>query len=286
MFRSKDPLPQGAARAMSRLFLLFPLALLAAQPALATGVPLASYRAVHDLVLDPTVDSPDIGAMTGRVVTEFKGSECTGYTTVTRFVTEATDADDQHKVIDSRSATVEKPNGSLSFDNQTIDNGDATDVAIGDALRGADGVHVKLKKPERKSFDLARDIVFPTEQVTRTLDAARAGERFLAFDTYDGLDGGETIAPATVVIGEGSTDPSDVGDEAPIADAGFATMMHWPVKVTYFDEAAGVDQAPTYAMSALLYDNGIMRRLRLDYGRFALIGKLTRLDTLPTPACP
>jgi hypothetical protein len=271
---------------MSRVLLLFPLAFLATQPVLAAGVPLANYRAVHDLVLDPTVDAPDIGTMTGRVVTEFKGSECLGYTTVTRFVTEATDSDDQRKVIDSRSATVEKPDGSLSFDNQTIEDGSLGDIAVGDALRGSGGVHVKLKKPERKAFDLARDVVFPTEQVTRTLDAARAGERFLSFDTYDGLDGGETTAPATVVIGEGSTDPSDVGDEAPIADAGFATMMHWPVKITYFDESAGVDQAPNYAMSALLYDNGIMRRLRLDYGRFALVGKLTRLDALPTPACP
>ncbi|MEJ0013121.1 MAG: DUF1849 family protein [Bauldia sp.] len=270
---------------MSKLVHLLALAAFAAGPASA-GVPLASYRAVHDLVLDPTVDSPDIGTMTGRVVTEFKGSECAGYTTVTRFVTDATDSDDQRKVIDSRSATVEKPDGSLSFDNQTIDDGDPSDISIGDALRGATGVHVKLKKPEKKSFDIARDVVFPTEQVTRTLDAARAGERFLSFTTYDGLDGGETTAPATVVIGEGSTDPSDVGDEAPIADAGFATMMHWPVKITYFDQDATIDQAPTYSMSALLYDNGVMRRLRLDYGRFVLIGKLVRLDTLPNTPCP
>jgi hypothetical protein len=63
-------------------------------------------------------------------------------------------------------------------------------------------------------------------------------------------------------------------------------MMHWPVTVTYFDAAKGVDQAPIYSLSALLYENGIMRRLKLDYGQFVLIGKLVRLDTLPTPACP
>jgi hypothetical protein len=189
-------------------------------------------------------------------------------------------------VIDSRSVIVEKPDGSLSFDNQTIDNGDNSDIAIGDALRGGDNVHVTLKKPHRKSFDISRDVLFPTEQIARTLAAAEAGERFESFTTYDGINGGEETAPATVVIGEGTTDPSDVGDEAPIADAGFATLKHWPVKITYFDATKGVDQAPTYAMSALLYENGVMRRLRLDYGRFALIGKLVRLDTLPTPACP
>ncbi len=255
-------------------------------PSAQSAMPLANYRAVHDLILDPTVDAPDIGTMTGRVVTEFKGSACSGYTTITRFVTDATDADDQRHVIDSRSVTVEKPDGSLSFDNQTIDNGDNSDIAVGDVRRDNDGLHVKLKKPERTSFDAARDALFPTEQVARTIAAAEAGERFASFVTYDGLDGGKTSAPATAVIGEATTDPSDVGDEAPIADAGFATLKHWPIKITYFDEGNGVDQAPTYAMSALLYENGIMRRLRLDYGRFALVGKLVRLDTLPTPACP
>jgi hypothetical protein len=285
--RAKEVLPQGAVRLMSRLLCLsVVLALAFVHGALAAPLPLASYRAVHDLVLDPTAESPDVGTMTGRIVTEFKGSDCSGYTTTTRFVTDATDTEDHRQVIDSRSITVEKPDGSLSFDNQTIDNGDAGDVALGDAFRGGGAVHVKLRKPSRKSFNIGADVVFPTEQVTRTIEAALAGQRFLSFITYDGLDGGESTAPATVVIGEGSTDPSDVGDEAPIADAGFATMTHWPVTVTYFDEAAGVDQAPVYSLSAILYENGIMRRLKLDYGRFVLVGKLVRLDTLSAPSCP
>jgi hypothetical protein len=287
VFRAKEVLPQGAGRRMLRLLCLSSvLALLAMDCAASAAVPLASYRAVHDLVLDPNADAPDVGTMTGRIVTEFKGSECEGYKTTTRFVTDATDTEDHRAVIDSRAVTIEKPDGTMSFDNQTIDNGAPGDVAVGDAARTAAGVHVKLQKPSRKSFDLSADVVFPTEQVTRTIAAALAGERFLSFMAYDGIDDGETAEPATVVIGEGSTDPSDVGDEAPIADAGFATMMHWPVTVTYFDAAKGVDQAPIYSLSALLYENGIMRRLKLDYGQFVLIGKLVRLDTLPTPACP
>jgi hypothetical protein len=272
---------------MSRLLCLSALLALASiSCAQAAGIPLASYRAVHDLVLDPSGESSDISAMTGRVVTEFRGSDCGGYTTKTRFVTDATDSDGRTQVVDSRSVTVEKPDGSMSFDNQTIDDGDGSDVAVGDAVRSGGSVRIKLTKPARKSFDIATEVVFPTEQITRTIAAALAGERFLSFVTYDGVDGGQSTAPATVVIGEGSTDPSDVGDEAPIADAGFATMMHWPVTVTYFDEAKGVDQAPIYSLSAILYENGIMRRLKLDYGHFVLVGKLVRLDTYPTPACP
>jgi hypothetical protein len=292
VFRAKELLPQGAVDVVSRsTFLLSFAAAIAvldgAAPGFAaTGVPLATYRAVHDLVLDPAVDAPDISSMNGRVVTEFKGSECAGYTTTTRFVTEAVDSDDQRQLVDSHSITIEAPDGSLDFDNQTIENGKLGDTSRGTAVRGVNGVHVKLKAPARKTVDLAADVVFPTAQVTRAIEAGRAGERFISFTTYDGLDDGETVAPATVVIGEGSTDPSDVGDEAPIADAGFATLMHWPVTISYFDAGAGVDQAPNYTMSAILYDNGIMRRFRLDYGRFALVGRLVQLDVLPAANCP
>lgn len=256
-------------------------------PALAApGVPLATYRAVHDVILDPSVDAPDIATLTGRVVTEFKGSECAGYTTTTRFVTDSVDGDDHRQVIDSRAMTVEKPDGSLDFDNQTLENGAPTDASKGTATRSADAVHIKLQKPSRKTVDVPADVFFPTAQVTRSIDAGRAGERFISFNTYDGLDDGETTAPATVVIGEGSTDPSDVGDEAPIADVGFATLMHWPITISYFDQGGGTDQAPLYSMSGILYDNGIMRRLRFDYRRFALLGKLVQLDVLPPTPCP
>jgi hypothetical protein len=283
VFRAKALLSQGAVRSMPRLVYL---SALFALPAAAAPVPLANYRAVHDLVLAPGSDSADVGSMTGRYVTEFKGSHCSSFTTTSRFVTDATDADDQRHLIDTRATTVEKPDGSMSFNVQNVDNGDGSDVSAGDAVRKAHGIHVSLKKPKRRSVDIPLDVVFPTEQVTRTIEAALAGERFITFRSYDGTEGGESTMPTTVVIGEGVTDASDVGDEAPIADAGFATMRHWPVTVTYFDEGKSTDQAPIYSLSALLYENGVMRRLKLDYGTFVLVGKLVRLDTLPAPACP
>lgn len=250
------------------------------------GIPLATYRAVHDLVLDPSVDTGDISTITGRLVTEFKGSECAGYTTTTRFVTESVDGDGTRQVVDARSVSIEKPDGSFQFDNQTYEDGKLTESAKGTAMRNGGAVRVNIKDPEKKVITLDADVAFPNEQVIRSLEAARAGERFLDMKSYDGLDNGETVSPTTVILGAGSTDPSDVGDEAPIADAGFATMQHWPVTITYFDPEKGVDQAPDYSMSAILYDNGIMRRLRLDYGDFALLGTLVRLDVLPQPACP
>ena len=291
VFRPKGRLPQEAVRLSFRsidsLRLVVWLVLgLAGWPAIAAGASLATYRAVHDLTLDPTRDSPDVASVSARLVTEFSGSACAGYATTTRFVTEAVDTDGNKKVNDSRTVTFETGDGRLDFDNQSYDDGKLDQASRGTAQRSAAGISVKLTKPEKKTVAFTVEMVFPTEQVTRVLDAAHAGKRFVAFTGYDGLDNGENPSPTTVVIGPGSTDPSDVGDETAIAEAGFATMEHWPVTISYFDQAAGADQSPNYSMNAILYDNGIMRQLRLDYGNFALVGKLVQLDVLPEKPCP
>jgi hypothetical protein len=250
------------------------------------AVPLATYRAVHDFILDPKSSDPSAGDMTGRMVTEFKGSECAGYTTTTRFVTRGTDTDDQDQIIDTRNLAIESNTGSFTFDNETYENGKQTEVVKGTATRNGDTTQVRLKQPARKTLTISGAALFPTEQTTHTIDAALAGQRLINIDTYDALDDGETASPATVVIGPPSNDPSDVGDEAPIADAGFATMTHWPITVSYFDADTGQDQTPNYVMSALLYENGILRRLRLDYGNFVLLGTLVQLDKLTAAKCP
>jgi hypothetical protein len=38
-------------------------------------------------------------------------------------------------------------------------------------------------------------------------------------------------------------------------------------------------------MSFVVYENGIGRALKINYGNFALIGRLTRLDLLPASPC-
>ena len=38
------------------------------------------------------------------------------------------------------------------------------------------------------------------------------------------------------------------------------------------------EEKPSYELSFIVYENGITRRMKLDYGDFALKGKLVRLD--------
>jgi hypothetical protein len=248
-------------------------------------VPLATYRAIEDLTLDPDRDSPDVASVTGRLVTEFSGSACAGYTTNTRMVVQAVDTDGSRKVNDSRTLTFETPDGRFDFDNQSYTDGKLDEASKGTAQRSGDTIAVTLTKPDKQTATFDASLVFPTEQVARVIAAARAGTRFLSFTVYDGLDDGVSPSETSTIIGPGSTDANDGGDESAIADAGLAGLQHWPVTISYFDKSAPSDQAPDYTMRAVVYENGLMRQLRLDFGNFSLAGKLVELDILPEKPC-
>ncbi len=266
--------------------LALPLLLLAAAPAMADTVPLVPYRAIEDLTLDPAATTQDIASVSGRLVTEFTGSACTGYTTTTRMVIQIVDENGGRKVSDARTFNFETMAGHLDFDNQSFTDGKPDQASQGTAERSGDAITVRLVKPEKKTVTFDPALVFPTEQVVRLVAAARDGKHFLSFTAYDGLDDGESPAPTSITIGKGSTDPSDVGDETAVAEAGIAGVRHWPVTVSFFDKDATTDQQPDFSLSGIMYENGIMREQRLDFGTFALIGKVVGLTMLPAKPCP
>ncbi len=60
----------------------------------------------------------------------------------------------------------------------------------------------------------------------------------------------------------------------------------WPVSLSYFDqEKEGTDALPSYELAFLFFENGLSRQLLIDYGQFAIRGKLSRLEMLKETAC-
>ena len=260
------------------------LVLLGVAPGWAAPANLASYRAIFDLSVAQGGEGTD-SDVAGRMAVEFTGSRCTGYKSKMRLVTGGENAEGQRQITDARTETIESPDGRFDFTNQTYINDRLAEEAIGTALRGKDGIEVKLTKPEAKSFKLDSGVAFPTEQMDRLLDAAKAGENFVTMDVFDGSQDGDTVYSTATVIGAGSSSPDDVGAEKLISDKGIAALPHWPLTVSYFDKSSGTDDLPAYVMSFVAYDNGVGRKLKIDYGKFALTGKLTHLEILPTPPC-
>ena len=58
----------------------------------------------------------------------------------------------------------------------------------------------------------------------------------------------------------------------------------WPVTISYF-EGGRTDQNPAYVLGFDLYENGVSRALRFNYGDFTLAGQMVSLDLLPAKAC-
>jgi hypothetical protein len=247
---------------------------------------LAPHRAVYDLSLADTSTGGSVASVSGRMVMEFTGSRCAGYTTKLRFVTETEDSDGKNQVTDSRASTFEAGDGRrLDFTNETYTDDTLAEESHGSASRKDQSIAVALSKPADKKFNLASGIVFPTEQMEKILDSARKGERFLSLDLYDGSEDGQTVFDTAGVIGPASSAEDDVGDETAVKAAGIAALRHWPVTISYFEQKDATDKPPFYVMHFVMYENGVGRSLKIDYGDFALDGRLTRLDMLPSQPC-
>jgi len=254
--------------------------------AVAAPLALAPHRAVYDLSLANTSTGGSVSSVSGRMVMEFSGSRCSGYTTKLRFVTQTEDNDGQHQVTDSRASTFEAGDGrQLDFTDETYTDETLAEESHGTASRKDKNIAVSLTKPSDKKFSLAGGIVFPTEQMEKILDSARKGESFLSLDLYDGSEDGQTVFDTAGVIGPASNSADDVGEETAVKTAGIATLRHWPVTISYFEKKDATDKPPFYVMHFVMYENGVGRSLKIDYGDFSLDGRLTELDMLPTQPC-
>jgi len=247
----------------------------------------ASHRAVYDIALVEAADGTDVTGVTGRLVLEFTGSECAGYTSRLRFVTETEDAEGIRQMTDARSLTYESGDGrQLDFNNQTYAGEFLAEESEGSAQREGANIAVALDRPDKKRFVIEDSVVFPTQQMERIITAALAGEAFVTYEVYDGSENGETIFETAGVIGKMSRDADDATGEPGIVAAGVAGMRHWPVTISYFDPNGGGEETPFYTLSFVVYENGIGRSMRIDYGSFKLSGTLTGLEMLPPAPCP
>jgi hypothetical protein len=249
-------------------------------------LPLASHRAAYDISLVDPSAPPATSAQTpisatGLIAYEFRGSACEGYTSNFRQMTEMERSEGDPLSMQVNAMSYEEANGkSMRFqiDSQGLQE---TQPVAGTATRGADDdLRVQLTKPQSKSLDFGRDVLFPTQHIERLIKAAKHGGGAIQARVYDGSDTGAKIFATLSVIGKEATKP---GEDAQTATA-LGGIRRWPVVISYFDEAA-TDSAPEYTLSFDLYENGVSGSLKLDYGAFALRARLSKLEILPTSAC-
>ena len=257
----------------------------------AAPVQLAPHVAVYDLKLMSTKGKRSLESVRGRIVYDFSGSVCEGYALKFRQVTELDSGEGKVALSDLRTSTWEDGEArSFRFKSENFtDDKQMTDVD-GRADRSPKNVAVRLTKPDDKKLDIGT-VVFPTEHMRLLIEAARAGKNLVELAVYDGSDNGEKIYQSLAVIGRKIEPDGKAPEDAAAGQTTLAGMARWPVTISYFDKTQKRDddqpseQTPVYAMSFEMYDNGIARALKLDYGDFVVGGKMTSLEVRTARPC-
>ena len=255
------------------------------------GVPFLPHQALYDLSLVKSRGSNPVNSARGRILYNFSGSACEGYTSEFRQVSELDVGEGKVMLSDLQSSSWEDGDGkSYRFKIDSRTNESDSNPVDGIAERTGDHITVKLKQPETKTFTLDGATVFPTEQIRRIIAAAKEGKSLLELSVYDGSDNGQKVYNTLSVIGQPiqgskevkSPDPSTTNDQ-------MKTLTRWPVTVSYYDRNAQKkegEQTPVYAMSFELYENGVSRKLVLDYNDFVIAGALDKFDVKDKDAKP
>ena len=282
--------PSVSAAAL-RVRMAFPgiavgLVLFATGAGAATPITLANHRAVYDLSLAESSGTRAVESARGRIVIDFTGDACKGYTMQTRQVTVLESGETGSRTSDLRNSTFESGDGrSYRFKTSTVLNGTPGQAVDGTAESGADLLKVKLKEPKRDQFQDAGEVLFPTVHMRRLIQAARDGQTTVSVKVFDGSDDGHKVYDTLAVIGRQVPAPaaSDKAAERdkPLRDGPMATVPRWPVTLSYYIPGEG-ERTPIYVLSFDLYENGVSGALRLNYGEFAVVGDLTRLEALPS----
>ncbi|MDI7864007.1 cell envelope integrity EipB family protein [Rhizobiaceae bacterium n13] len=256
------------------------LTTLAAQAAPASG--LIPHRAVYDLELRDASERSGIAGMHGRMVYEFHGSSCAGYTTKFRFVTQIDTGEDRRTTDQQTTSFEDIKAGIFRFQTKSF-----TDEKLDKEVKGAarevdDSVKVELSQPSKREVELASSR-FPTEHMLEVIENAKKGTKLFESRIFDGSDNGDQTLLTTTFVGPKKAPASDDSESKQAGD--FANASFWPVTIAYFNDVQDADSVPIYRMSFKLYENGITRDLTMDYGDFVLTGRLQKLEVLDDKGC-
>ncbi len=242
-------------------------------------ITMAAHRAVYDMkLLRSQNGGPD--SAKGRIVIEFAGSACEGYTQTIRQVFEIASAEGESERIDFRSTTFEA--GDSNRFNFMRDNRKASEKpekTEGFVEKRNKNTVLSITKPKRKPSDLPEATLFPTEHMIALIKAAQAGQNRFAAPLFDGTDDENRVFDTVAVIGGAKT-----GDETNPAASPLSGMPRWPMSLSFFEREKG-DGLPAQTMRFQVYANGVISTMVIDFGEFALGGELTSLTMLKPSKC-
>lgn len=260
-----------------------------ARPApLTPSIELTPHRAIYDMTLDNSTAGSNVATIRGRLVFDFSGSQCEGYTLNTRLVTQIVDRDGKSLVTDMRSSSWEHGGGErFRFNTSQYLNRQLSEAVAGNAARRNDekSLSIALVRPAKAELRLQGKAMFPTQHSIAILQAAMQGDLVLQADIYDGSEKGNKVYETTTFIGK-ILPPGANKTFKPVKNAEtLDDLPSWPVSISYYDRSQQQESAPAYQLAFRLYANGVSRKLQIDYGNFSVNGELSGIQFFKPKDC-
>lgn len=276
--------PVHSARSGFRLGTALLVGCVAGQASAAeAAVTLLPHHAVYKLTLAASTGSKAPADASGMISYDFSGSACEGYKTTFRQITALQPAEGDTRVSETKTTTLESGDAkTFDFDISTVVNQGDPDAVKGEATRAKGGdLDINLEAPQNAQVDVKTDALFPTEQLSRIITTAEGGGKLLAAPVFDGSDTGRKVYTTLAVIGAPIMAPAP--EAAAQVDA-LRTARRWPVTISYFEQGQN-DSQPAYVLSFDLYENGVSRALKVNYGNFTLAGEMVEFKPGAASGC-
>ena len=254
----------------------------------ASASAVAPHRAVYDLQLLRTTQSANVGNVSGRMAYEVSGSECDGWTVSFRLVNRFDYKEGSPRLFDTQSSSWETGDGKeMNYsEKEFVDSKQESEKRVSVVRAEKDSVgEVSITLPQAKKTSIPAETVFPMRHQLRLMEAAAKGETRDVSLVYDGSDQEKTVRAISTIgkkvnAGEGKKD-KDNAQAAPLQ-----SLPSWPVTIGYYSTEDDNAETPLYQINFDMYENGVSNSLVMDYGSFALSGKLAHLELLKAEACP
>jgi hypothetical protein len=258
------------------------VSLVLAAPALAAGTTLSAHRAVYDISLKSAEERSGINGAQGRMVIEFAGSACEGWTINFRMMNQFFLNGGRSRILDSRSSMWESPDSDkLRYvQSQYVDSKLQEEKELKAELKNGKGAGA-ITKPKPEAFTLPGDVVFPVSHQLKLVEAAMAGKSRDETLLYDGSDGGNPAIAITFIGNKKQADAKVDSDK--LKDT--AGLTGWPVSISYYKPQEKEQETPDYQVNMLLFQNGVSGDMTLNYGDFILDAKLADLEMLQSGEC-
>ncbi|MFD2207790.1 EipB family protein [Kiloniella antarctica] len=238
------------------------------------GVDLLPHNAVYRLGLNTSQEGA-INSMKGRIVYDWT-SDCKGWIVKSDLDMDIAYSNGKSIQMATRFSTWEAQDGSkFRFAVHQGDNVSGPSSFIGRAIRNeADNmVTVDITGSDHKTSVL-NGVLFPTDFLVEIISEAKKGTQSINYPVFDGTTELEAFNVSAVML------PLEAKSDFPEMEG----LAAWRVFLAYYDQKDG-STLPVQEQSLLLYENGVVTDIELDFGDFTVAGNLIEFESRKLPVC-